>query len=59
MITRYPGSNLEKLKKQAKSLLKSVRDNDRTALERVAPYVNDRANFKLNDAQLVIANEHG
>ncbi len=59
MTTRYPGSNLENLKKQAKSLLKSVRDNDRAALERVAPYVKDRANFKLNDAQLVIARELG
>ena len=59
MTTRYPGSNLENLKKQAKSLLKSVRDNDRAALERVAPYVKDRANFKLNDAQLVIARERG
>ena len=59
MTTRYPGSSLENLKKQAKSLLKSVRDNDRAALERIAPYVKDRANFKLNDAQLVISRELG
>lgn len=59
MTTRYPGSSLENLKKQAKSLLKFVRDNDRTALERVAPYVKDTANFKLNDAQLVISRELG
>lgn len=59
MTTRYPGSSLENLKKQAKSLLKSVRDNDRAALERIAPYVKDTANFKLNDAQLVISRELG
>lgn len=59
MTTRYPGSNLENLKKQAKSLLKSVRDNDRAALERIATYVKDGANFKLNDAQLVISRELG
>lgn len=59
MTTRYPGSSLENLKKQAKSLLKSVRDHDRAALERIAPYVKDDANFKLNDAQLVISRELG
>lgn len=59
MTTRYPGSSLENLKKQAKSLLKSVRDGDQVALERIAPYVKDRANFKLNDAQLVISREFG
>ena len=59
MTTRYPGSSLENLKKQAKSLLKSVRANDRPALERIAPYVKVGANFKLNDAQLVIARELG
>lgn len=59
MTTRYPGSSLENLKKQAKSLLKSARDNDRAALERVAPYVQNTTNFKLNDAQLVISRELG
>ena len=59
MTTRYPGSSLENLKKQAKSLLKSVRDNDRAAVERIAPYVKDDASFKLNDAQLVISRELG
>ena len=59
MTTPYPGANLENLKKQAKSLLKSVRENDRAALARIAPYVKDRANFKLNDAQLVISRELG
>ena len=59
MTTPYPGANLENLKKQAKSLLKSVRENDRAALERIAPFVKDRANFKLNDAQLVISRELG
>ena len=59
MTTRYPGSSLENLKKQAKSLLKSVRDNDQAAIKRIAPYVKDDANFKLNDAQLVIARELG
>ena len=59
MTTRYPGSSLENLKKQAKSLLKSVRDNDGAALERIAPYVKNTTNFKLNDAQLVISRELG
>ena len=59
MTTPYPGANLENLKKQAKSLLKSVRENDRAALARIAPYVKDRTNFKLNDAQLVISRELG
>ena len=59
MTTRYPGTSLENLKKQAKSLLKSVRDNDGAALERIAPYVKDDASFKLNDAQLVISRELG
>ena len=59
MTTQYPGSNLENLKKRAKSLLKSVRDGDRAALERIAPYVKGDVNFKLNDAQLVISRELG
>ncbi|MDE0450814.1 MAG: ankyrin repeat domain-containing protein [Gammaproteobacteria bacterium] len=59
MTTRYPGSSLENLKKQAKSLLKSVRDQDPAALERIATYVKNDADFKLNDAQLVISRELG
>ncbi len=54
-----PGANLEQLKKQAKALLKSVKENNPHALARL-----ERANvtpneIKLSDAQRVIAHENG
>ena len=56
-----PGANLEQLKKQAKTLLKSVKENNPHSQARLA-----RANvavsidkLKLSDAQRVIAHENG
>ena len=57
MTTFDPGENLENLKKQSKSLLKSVGENDPESIDRIAPYFNDVNAFKLNDAQLVLARE--
>ena len=51
--------NLENLKKQAKRLLKSVKSGDAEALARIAPYFGDPAALGLQDAQLVLAREHG
>ena len=56
-----PGANLEQLKKQAKALRKSIKENNPHALARL-----ERANvstsleeIKLSDAQRVIAHENG
>ena len=51
--------NLENLKKQAKALLKSVRENNSDALHRVGPYFGDPRSITLQSAQLVLAREHG
>ncbi len=59
MTTFDPGENLENLKKQSKSLLKSVGENDPESIDRIAPYFTDVNAFKLNDAQLVLARERG
>ena len=59
--------SLEYHRKQAKALLKSVRDGDRTALERFIrhhplaanPSRAETVEWKLADAQLVVARQHG
>lgn len=51
--------NFENLKKQAKSLLKSVKSGRQDALDRVGPYFGDPKSIGLQYAQLVIAREHG
>lgn len=51
--------NLEHLKQQAKDLLAAVRAQDSDALGRIAALFPSRAEFRLTDAQLVIAREYG
>ena len=55
-----PTSNnhhITKFKSKAKSLHKAVKMGDNTALRRIAPYFDDISEFKLTQAQLVIARE--
>jgi ankyrin repeat protein len=64
-----PNPNLEYEKKQAKALLKAYRAGDAAALERVSTFHPQLQNavekrippdqFKLSDAQLIIAREYG
>ena len=51
--------SLEHLKKQAKRLLKSAHARDPEALTRVGPYFGDPSQITLQQAQLVIARDHG
>lgn len=54
--------NLEHLRGQAKSLLRAVKSGDPDALKRVAetaPHLLDRPEFKLHDAQSLVAREYG
>lgn len=51
--------SLEHLKKQAKRLHKSVRSNKTDALTLVGPYFGDPTKISLQQAQLVIARDHG
>ena len=53
------GNNIHvtKLKSKAKSLHRAVKARDETALRRIAPYFDDTSEFKLTQAQLVIARE--
>ncbi|SEW45940.1 Ankyrin repeat [Cognatiyoonia koreensis] len=51
--------SLEHLKKQAKRLLRSARANDLDALAQVGPYFGDPSQISLQQAQLVIARDHG
>lgn len=53
--------NLENLKKQAKSLLKSFRDGDSKTVEMVAHFERapDPGQFRLQDAQRVLARSYG
>lgn len=51
--------SLEYLKKQAKRLLKAAHAGDESALARVGPYFGDPAKISLQQAQLVIARDHG
>lgn len=46
-----------KFKSKAKLLLKSVKASEKPALKRIKPYFSNPAEFKLTQAQLVIARE--
>lgn len=59
ITTLPPGANLENLRKQAKTLLRRVKADDRNALERVGPYFGDPRVLTLQQAQLVIARGYG
>jgi ankyrin repeat protein len=52
-------ANLENLKKQAKSLLKAVKNSEPATLSRIKPFFNDPPSMVLRDAQLVIARGYG
>ncbi|MCA9450923.1 MAG: hypothetical protein KC931_27620, partial [Candidatus Omnitrophica bacterium] len=54
-----PNPSLRHLKLQAKELLKSARQGDSRALDRVGTYANRRHAVTLADAQLTIAREYG
>ena len=59
-IRKLPANaNLDNLKKQAKTLLKAVKENDPATLPRIKPYFNDPNSMGLQDAQLVIARDYG
>ncbi len=51
--------NLEQLRKQAKELVRAVRDGNEEAIARVRAHVPRRERFLLADAQLALAREHG
>lgn len=51
--------SLEHLKKQAKRLHKAAHAKDDTALTQVGPYFGDPARITLQQAQLVVARDHG
>jgi len=51
--------DLGQLRIQAKELLRNVRAGDQAALARVVPYFGSSPDFKLSNAQLVIARENG
>lgn len=51
--------SLEHLKKQARRLLKAAQAKDHDALAQVGPYFGDPAKISLQQAQLVIARDHG
>ena len=57
--TSQPGADLEALKKEAKSLLKLVKEGDPEALERVKPYFAQPEPTRLTQIQLVLARENG
>ena len=57
--TLLPGTDLDALRKEAKSLLKSLKQGEREALDRVKPYFDDPASAKLTQMQLVLAREYG
>ncbi len=52
-------ANLENLKKQAKSLLKLIKQADPSSLSRIKPFFDDPDGISLQDAQLVIARDYG
>jgi len=57
---RLPGRpSLAQLRKQAKELLKQLRNSDPSALERVRKHRANVSEPILADAQFVIAREHG
>ena len=49
--------HVAKFKSKAKTLHKAVKANNEAALRRIAPYFDDVSEFKLTQAQLVIARE--
>ena len=49
--------HISSFKSKAKSLHKFVRSGDRVALKRIRPYFKETGDFKLTQAQLVIARE--
>ena len=51
--------NIENLRKQAKSLLRAWRENDRDSVARVREHHPEGRNFGLQDAQFVLAREYG
>ena len=51
--------HVAKQKARAKDLLKAVRANDQKALLEIKPYFDNPADFKLSQAQLVIARQSG
>ena len=60
MIKRLPQqASIEHLRKQAKSLLKSVKQGKPIALQRISEYFTDASEFNLSDSQLVLAREYG
>ena len=52
-------ANLDNLKKQAKSLLKLIKQADPSSLSRIKPFFNDPEGISLQGAQLVIARDYG
>ncbi len=51
--------SLEQLRKQAKELLRFIRNGDSSAIERLNKHKRDASDPKLTDAQFVIAREYG
>ena len=51
--------SLETLKDRAKALRRTARAGESDAQERIRPYFDDPSTLKLQQAQLVIAREHG
>ncbi len=49
--------HVAKFKAKAKSLHRAVKSGDPAALDRIHPYFSNQADFKLSNAQLVIARE--
>ena len=59
MPTLPPRPSVEYLKKQAKRLLKSAKAQDADALDQIGPFFGDPTKISLQQAQLVIARNHG
>ena len=61
MTTHLLAANvtLDRLKSQAKALLKALRSGDEAARTRVSPYFRNLAAVGLQDIHLVLAREHG
>lgn len=49
--------HVARFKSQAKTLHKAVKASDKDALARIRPYFDDAGNFRLAQAQLVVARE--
>ena len=59
MRSLAPDVTLDRLKRDAKALLKALKAGDPASAFRVSPYFSDTATIGLQDAQLVIAREYG